>query len=104
MCADAIAYLAKKGDRPLHLSFDIDALDASVAPGTGTPVGHGLSLEDGVLICQTLRATGALVGMDLVEVNPALERPTRFEARAGERTIACALALILAALGRGPTP
>ena len=41
--------------------------------------------------------------MDLVEVNPSLEKPIRSEARAGERTVECALALILAALGRGPT-
>jgi len=102
VCKDAIGYLTAHGARPLHLSFDIDALDSAVAPGTGTPVADGLTLEDGVLLCETLRATGALVGMDLVEVNPSLEEPTCFEARAGEKTIACALALMLAALGRGP--
>lgn len=29
-------------DRPIHLSFDVDALDPSVAPSTGTPVRHGI--------------------------------------------------------------
>jgi arginase len=29
-------------DRPIHLTFDVDALDPSVAPSTGTPVSHSL--------------------------------------------------------------
>jgi arginase len=60
---------------PFHLSFDIDALDPSVAPATGVPVDSGLTLEQGLEICSRIRLSGRLVGMDLVEVNPFLETP-----------------------------
>jgi arginase len=39
------------GNRPLYISFDIDGLDSSEAPSTGTPVEKGLSLEEGKYIC-----------------------------------------------------
>ena len=42
----------------IHLSFDIDVLDPSFAPSTGTPVPEGLSLEEGKYICKTLAETG----------------------------------------------
>ena len=51
-------------DRPIHLSFDIDALDPSVAPSTGTPVRGGLTFREGHYICEALHETGALVGLD----------------------------------------
>lgn len=101
--SEAMAHLLANGERPLHLSFDIDALDAALVPGTGTPVPAGLSLEEGETLCRTLRESGLLVGMDLVEVNPRLEDPIRFEEHQGERTLTCARALILAALGKGPS-
>ncbi|KAL1917641.1 uncharacterized protein VTP21DRAFT_4034 [Calcarisporiella thermophila] len=59
-------------DRPIHLSFDVDALDPSVAPSTGTPVRGGLTFREGHYICEALNETGLLVGVDLVEVNPSL--------------------------------
>jgi arginase len=63
------------GEAPIHLSFDIDALDPSVAPATGVPVDAGLTLGQGLEICTRVRQSGRLVGMDLVEVNPLLEAP-----------------------------
>lgn len=63
-----------KGDTgPIYLSFDVDALDPSIAPSTGTPVRGGLTLREGDFICECVHETGCLVGMDLVEVNPILE-------------------------------
>ncbi len=56
-------------DTPVYLSFDIDGLDPSVAPGTGTPEPAGLSASQGLEIirgCSGLK----LVGCDLVEVSP----------------------------------
>lgn len=44
--------------KPIHLSFDIDALDPSLAPSTGTPVPGGLSIREGNYICEELAATG----------------------------------------------
>ncbi|PKY08379.1 Ureohydrolase [Aspergillus campestris IBT 28561] len=60
-------------DTPIHLSFDVDALDPQWAPSTGTPVRGGLTLREGDFICECVHGTGNLVSMDLVEVNPSLE-------------------------------
>lgn len=60
------------GDRPVYLTFDIDCLDPSFAPGTGTPVCGGLSSYQAMSIIRGLRGIN-LVGMDLVEVAPAYD-------------------------------
>jgi agmatinase len=57
------------GDRPCYLTFDIDCLDPSFAPGTGTPVVGGLSTHQAIQILQHLKGIN-LVGMDVVEVAP----------------------------------
>ncbi|KAK3313958.1 arginase-like protein [Apodospora peruviana] len=59
-------------DTPIHLSFDVDALDPMWAPSTGTPVRGGLTLREGDYICECVHETGSLVAVDLVEVNPSL--------------------------------
>ncbi|PWY81637.1 Ureohydrolase [Aspergillus sclerotioniger CBS 115572] len=61
-------------DTPIHVSFDIDSLDPTVAPSTVFPVDGKLSLEEGMEIARRVRETGSLVAMDLVEVNPSVER------------------------------
>lgn len=40
----ALDHVNPKRERPIHLSFDVDALDPTVAPSTGTPVSHDLTL------------------------------------------------------------
>lgn len=60
------------GDRPAYLTFDIDCLDPSFAPGTGTPVVGGLSTFQAQSIIRGL-ADIDLVGMDVVEVAPAYD-------------------------------
>lgn len=59
-------------DRPVYLTFDIDCLDPSYAPGTGTPVCGGLTSYQAMSI---LRGLGGInvVGMDIVEVAPAYD-------------------------------
>lgn len=64
--------LSYSKDCPIHISFDIDGLDPNFAPATGTPVLDGITLEDGKHICSRVAASGKLVSMDLVEVNPSL--------------------------------
>jgi len=59
-------------NRPIHLSFDVDALDPTVAPSTGTPVRGGLTFREGHYICEAIHETGLLVAVDLMEVNPTL--------------------------------
>ncbi len=64
------AYREKVGtERPVYLSFDIDGLDPSVAPGTGTPEPAGLTSAQGLEIIRGLFGVN-LVGADLVEVSP----------------------------------
>ncbi len=60
------------GERPVYLTFDVDAVDPAFAPGTGTPVPGGLSAREALLLLRTLAGL-RLVGMDLVEVCPPLD-------------------------------
>lgn len=71
---EAVAEATRKvlGDRPVYLTFDIDCLDPSVAPGTGTPVCGGLSSHQAMAILRALKGIN-VVGMDVVEVAPAYD-------------------------------
>jgi len=60
------------GDRPVYLTFDIDCLDPSYAPGTGTPVCGGLTSHQALAILRRLEGIN-IVGMDVVEVAPAYD-------------------------------
>jgi agmatinase len=60
------------GERPVYLTFDIDCLDPSYAPGTGTPVCGGLSSHQAMAILRGLAGIN-VVGMDIVEVAPAYD-------------------------------
>lgn len=82
---------------PLHLSFDIDACDPSVAPSTGTAVPGGLTYREAHYICEAAAASGALCSMDMVEVNPELGSP---EEVARGATARAAVALIGSAMGK----
>jgi agmatinase len=57
------------GDSPVYLTFDIDCLDPSCAPGTGTPVCGGLTSHQALTILRGLAGIN-VVGMDVVEVAP----------------------------------
>ncbi|KAF2436125.1 Ureohydrolase [Tothia fuscella] len=79
-------------DTPIHLSFDIDALDPQWAPSTGTAVRGGLTLREGDFIAECVAETGSLIALDLVEVNPSLETEGASETvRAGCSIVRCAL-------------
>lgn len=56
-------------DMPVYLSFDIDGLDPSVAPGTGTPEPGGLLTSQGLEVIRGMSGLN-LIGCDLVEVSP----------------------------------
>lgn len=56
-----------------YLSFDIDALDPSIAPGTESPEADGLSFRQARQLFRGLYARGTCVGVDIVEVNPYLD-------------------------------
>ena len=61
-------------DTHLHVSFDVDMLDPSIAPGTGTRVPGGIDYREAQLIMEMVADTGRMGSLDLVEINPALDK------------------------------
>jgi arginase len=88
---ETLAYI---GDRPIHLSFDIDAIDPFFAPHTGTAVTGGLTFREGNYLCEAIAASGKLASMELVEVDPSQHKDM-----SSSQTIDVALTLIGSALG-----
>jgi len=70
--AEQIAERLPKG-RDVYVTFDIDAMDPGIAPGTGTPEVGGLSFEQARTLLQSVCTRNRIVGFDLVEVNPGLD-------------------------------
>jgi arginase len=70
--AESLEYLA--GEAFLHVSFDLDAVDPMFAPGVGTPVRGGLSYREAHLALELVAEAGVLDSLELVEVNPVLDR------------------------------
>ena len=64
---------AGRGPASAHISLDIDAVDASFAPGTGTPVPGGLTYREAHLAMEMLAESGIAHSMELTEVNPILD-------------------------------
>jgi agmatinase len=60
------------GDSPVYVTFDIDCLDPSYAPGTGTPVCGGLTSYQAMSILRGMHGIN-VIGMDIVEVAPAYD-------------------------------
>jgi arginase len=58
----------------LHVSLDMDVVDPDYAPGVGTPVRGGLSYREAHLAMETVAKSGRIDSMDVVEVNPILDR------------------------------
>ena len=57
----------------LHVSFDVDFLDADIAPGVGTTVKGGPTYREAQLCMEMIADTGALASLDVMELNPALD-------------------------------
>lgn len=83
---------ASRGTAGVHVSFDIDACDPSVAPGVGTPKKGGLSYREAHLALELIHDSEKLLAMDMVEVNPI------FDDR--NHTAEFGAELILSALGK----
>ena len=70
--------MAQLGGLPrVHVSFDADVLDPEIAPGVGTPVPGGLTFREAHLLMELFADSGRVTGLDLVEVNPILDRENR---------------------------
>jgi arginase len=69
----AFAHLQKDNpNRPLHLSYDIDAVDPILAPATGTKVRGGLTFREAHFVAESVAQSGNLVSAEIVELNPTL--------------------------------
>ena len=90
--AERALALATESTGGLHVSFDMDVCDPSIAPGVGTPVRGGLDYREAHMVMELVADSRRLVALDLVEINPTLDiRNTTAE---------FATELALSALGR----
>ena len=71
--ADRALQIAGHDTGGIHVSFDLDVCDPSIAPGVGTPVKGGLSYREAHLLMETVADSGRLRALDIVEVNPTLD-------------------------------
>ncbi len=65
--------VAGRGTAGIHVSFDLDVCDPSIAPGVGTPVKGGLDYREAHVVMEMAADSGRLVALDLVELNPTLD-------------------------------
>jgi arginase len=89
--AEALA-IACNGPGSLHVSFDMDGIDPTEAPGVGTPVRGGLSYREAHLLMEAVAASGALGSLEITEINPILDNQNQ--------TAILAVELVLSALGK----
>jgi arginase len=76
----------------VHVSFDLDAVDPTVAPGVGTPVKGGLDYREAHLIMEVIADAGIMTSLEMVEVNPILDQ--------GNASAAFAVELVQSAFGK----
>ncbi|NPV44287.1 MAG: arginase [Firmicutes bacterium] len=65
--------IASNGTKGIHVSFDMDVIDPSVAPGVGTPVQGGISYREAHLAMEMVANSKMLKCLEFVEVNPILD-------------------------------
>ena len=88
----AMAAINGDGRRTFHVSFDIDSVDPSEAPGTGTTAKGGLTYREAHTVLEMVAASGRLTSLDLAEINPELD--------VNGQTTALGVELIASALGK----
>jgi arginase len=76
----------------VHVSFDLDAVDPTVAPGVGTPVKGGLDYREAHLIMEVIADAGVMTSLEMVEVNPILDQ--------GNASAAFAVELVQSGFGK----
>jgi len=86
---ESLAHVAGPGF--VHVSLDMDVIDPTVAPGVGTPVRGGLSYREAHLAMELVAESGLAASLEVVEVNPILDR--------ANETAALAVELVASGLG-----
>jgi len=71
--AEQAIAIASRGTGGIHVSFDLDVCDPTIAPGVGTPVKGGFDYREAHMIMELVADSQRLVALDLVEVNPTLD-------------------------------
>jgi arginase len=71
--AEQALAIAGTGTGGVHVSFDLDVCDPTIAPGVGTPVKGGLDYREAHMVMEMVADSGLLRALDLVEVNPILD-------------------------------
>ncbi len=61
----------------IHVSFDLDSVDPSVAPGVGTPIPGGLSYRETHLLMEAIADCGCISSLEVTEVNPILDNQNK---------------------------
>ena len=69
---EVISYIKARTDG-VHLSFDLDGIDPSEAPGVGTPVIGGITYRESHLALEMLSEANIVTSVEFVEVNPMLD-------------------------------
>ena len=80
---EALTYLQQRTDH-IHVSFDLDSVDPSIAPGVGTPVPGGFTFREAHLAMEMIAEHGALGSLEVAEVNPILDNRNRSATFAAE--------------------
>ena len=83
---------ATSGTEGFHLSFDMDGVDPSEAPGVGTPVHGGFTYREAHLAMELICDSNRMTSLEVVEVNPVLD--------VANRTALLGVELIMSALGK----
>ncbi len=89
---EAALTVAANGTAGVHVSFDLDACDPSIAPGVGTPVKGGLNYREAHVLMELVADSRLLRSLDMVEVNPILD--------VRNSTAELGMELVLSALGK----
>ena len=72
----------------VYISFDIDSLDPSFCPSTGTPVPGGLDYQEAVFIIEAIKESGReIISFDLCEVSPSLIPGSEYDQNVGARIL-----------------
>ena len=91
-CMDEAISIASRGDAGYAVTFDVDALDPTDAPGSGTVVRGGLTYREAHLGLEKVAENGGMRSLEVVEINTALD--------VNNRTAELGVELILSALGK----
>ena len=84
--------VATNGTAGFHLSFDMDSVDPHEAPGVGTPVKGGFTYREAHLAMEIICDSDAMVGLEVVEVNPVIDE--------ANRTAIFSVELVMSSLGK----